>query len=344
MVERPILFRHQNKELTINKSLICYQSTSKVPINFRNKKKYITFVGKLNSAKGFDIFGKTIIKILEKYKDWKAYIIGDEPREKMHFDHQNLINLGFKNNEFILNFLKKVSISVACSRWDEPFGRTSLEASSRGAAVIISNKGGLPETSKSAIILKSLDEKNLFLEISKLIEDKKKLLKFQKSNYKNFYLSHDYVSNILDELRKKFLTKKININKKKIFKIMHITNFNYRFDGRLHYNTGRRLNNGFVRLGHNVLTVSDRDILHNKKSFGDLAGSKSLQKSVMNNFYNFKPDIVVLGHADNLSQETIYTMKKSKTNIAQWFLDPVSIHGPDYKNNKKNIRKIAIYR
>ena len=57
----------------------------------------------------------------------------------------------------------------------------------------------------------------------------------------------------------------------------------------------------------------------------------------MNNFYNFKPDIVVLGHADNLSQETIYTMKKSKTNIAQWFLDPVSIHGPDYKNNKKRI-------
>ena len=327
----------KNKNLTINKSLICYQSTSKIPINFKAKKKYITFVGKLNSAKGFDIFGKTIIKILKKYKDWKAYVIGDEPRERMHFDHKNLINLGFKNNEFILHFLKKVSISVACSRWDEPFGRTSLEASSRGAAVIISKKGGLPETSKSAIILKSLDEKNLFLEISKLIEDKKRLLKFQKSSYKNFYLTHDYVSKILDDVRKKFLPKNININRKKIFKIMHITNFNYRFDGRLHYNTGRRLNNGFVRLGHNVLTVSDRDILHNKKSFNDLAGSKSLQKSVLNNFHNFKPDIVILGHADNISQETISTMKKNKTHIAQWFLDPVSIYGPDYKNNKKRI-------
>ena len=31
-------------------------------------------------------------------------------------------------------------------------------------------------------------------------------------------------------------------------------------------NTGRRLNNGFIRLGHNVLTMSDRDILHNNKS------------------------------------------------------------------------------
>ena len=62
--------------------------------------------------------------------------------------------------------LQKISISVVCSRWNEPFGRTSLEAASRGSAVIISNKGGLPETSKSAIILKSLDEENLFNEIS----------------------------------------------------------------------------------------------------------------------------------------------------------------------------------
>ena len=49
----------------INKSEICFQSTSKVPLNINNKKKIITFVGKLNSAKGFDIFGKTILKILD---------------------------------------------------------------------------------------------------------------------------------------------------------------------------------------------------------------------------------------------------------------------------------------
>jgi hypothetical protein len=33
-----------------------------------------------------------------------------------------------------------------------------LEAASRGSAVIISNRGGLPETSKSAIILKNLHQ------------------------------------------------------------------------------------------------------------------------------------------------------------------------------------------
>ncbi len=325
------------KDLMINKSVICYQSASKVNVNVKSKKKIITFIGKLNSAKGFDIFGKTIIKILDKYKDWKAYVIGDEPREKMHFEHNNLINLGFKNNDFILNFLKKVSISVVCSRWDEPFGRTSLEAASRGSAVIISDRGGLPETTKSAIILKKLDEDTLFKQISKLLDNKKYLIKKQKENYKNFFLTHKYVSSLLDNIRDKFVLKKINIKQKKILKIMHITNFNYRFDGRLHYNTGRRLNNGFVRLGHNVLTVSDRDILHNKKSLNDFAGSKSLQNSIINNYNNFKPDLIILGHADNVSKETLNTFKKDKVLIAQWFLDPVSKFGPDYLNNKRRV-------
>ena len=37
------------------------------------------------------------------------------------------------------------------------------------------------------------------------------------------------------------------IKKKYPLKIIHITNFNQRFNGRLHYNTGKRLQNGFVR-------------------------------------------------------------------------------------------------
>ena len=61
---------------------------------------------------------------------------------------------------------------------------------------------------------------------------------------------------------------------------MHITNFNERFNGRLHYNTGRRINNGFIRLGHNVLSISDRDIIHNNKSLTDLNGLNNLQKNI----------------------------------------------------------------
>ena len=36
--------------------------------------------------------------------------------------------MGFLNHEKVLDIFKKTSIAVACSRWEEPFGRTSLEA------------------------------------------------------------------------------------------------------------------------------------------------------------------------------------------------------------------------
>ena len=100
---------------------------------------------------------------MNKYKNWKALVIGDEPREKLFFKHKNLKIYGYTNHIKVLNKLKVVSISVVCSRWEEPFGRTSLEAASRGCAVIISNRGGLPETTKDAIILKSSLVNNYFL-------------------------------------------------------------------------------------------------------------------------------------------------------------------------------------
>ena len=73
--------------------------------------------------------------------------------------------MGYKSNKEVLKFLEKTSIAVACSRWDEPFGRSSLEASSRGCAVIISNKGGLPETITDGIILKKLTVNDLYRNI-----------------------------------------------------------------------------------------------------------------------------------------------------------------------------------
>ena len=189
-----------NKKYIKNFS-ICYQSSDKPKINFIQKKKIISFVGRLNKSKGYDLFGKAIIQILDKHKEWKGVVFGDESREDLFFDHSRLKIMGFKNNNFILNYLKKVSISVACSRWNEPFGRSSLEASSRGSAVIISNKGGLPETCNSAIKLKVLSVKCIFNEIDKLIKNKKNLLKIQKKNYTNFKYTHSYISKIIDSIR-----------------------------------------------------------------------------------------------------------------------------------------------
>ncbi len=330
----------ENEKLLSQKTSVCFQSTSKTNINFRNKKKIISFIGKLNSAKGYDLFGNAIVNILDEFKDWRAVVFGDEPRENIVFKHKNLLINGYTKHEKILNFLKKVSISIVSSRWEEPFGRTSLEAASRGSAVIISNRGGLPETTNSAIILKKLSSDEIYNEIKKLITNKKKLASLQKKNYKNFKFTHKYISDLIDNIRSEFITiSKVNFIKKKPLKIMHITNFNERFNGRLHYNTGRRLNNGFIRNGHNVLSVSDRDILHNNKSIKDIKGHETLHKKIIESNNNFKPDLLILGHADRVSNETLYKLKESNKylKISQWFLDPLSKYGPDHENNKKRI-------
>ncbi len=332
-----------NNNLLSQKTSVCYQSSSKVKIDFKKKKNIISFVGKLNRAKGYDLFGAAIIKILNKYPDWTAKVFGDEPREQLFFKHKNLHILGFMDNKYILENLKKISISVVCSRWNEPFGRTSLEAASRGSAVIISDRGGLPETSENAIILKSLGVNSLFNAIENLIVNKKKLLLLQKQNHSNFKFSHNYIAKIIDNIRKSFLNLKdvniFNVKRYDVLKILHITNFNQRFNGRLHYNTGRRINNGFIRLGHNVLTLSDRDIINKSKNIADYNGKKTLQKSIVEAYGNFKADCIILGHADSVSNETLNYLKtlNKDLKIGQWFLDPLGKNGPDFLKNTKRI-------
>ncbi len=321
-----------------DKLIVIPQSASKTKINFQKKENLISFVGKLNTSKGYNLFGNAIIRILNEFKEWKAIVIGDEKRERHIFNHKNLIKYGFKSNKFILKKLSKVSISVVPSVWDEPFGRSSLEASSRGCALIISRQGGLPETTKNALFLNELNETEIYKNIKKLIINRKLRNKLQKETYRNFFLTNEYVASKIDEIRKLYEEKKYKI--KDIKKILHITNFNERFDGRLHYNTGKRINNGFIKLGFNVLSISDRDIINYYKNLKDLDGSKSLNNKILYNINNFKPDLIVIGHVDSIAIDTIKKIKAMKIKTCQWFLDPLNPKGPDYMKNKNRILKL----
>ena len=330
--------------LTYKKSeklIVIYQSIDKKKITFKKKENLISFVGKLNSAKGYDIFGKAIVKILDKYPSWKAHVIGDEPREKFNFNHKNLNILGFKNHNEVLKNFEKTNIAVVCSRWNEPFGRTSLEASSRGCAVIISDRGGLPETISNGIILTKLDSRILFKEIERLIIDKQQLLKIQKKTLSKFYLTDNYISKKIDDYRSTLLRNSLHINllkNKKKLKILHITNFNERHNGRLFYNSGRRINNGFIRLNHSVLELSDRDIVSYSRKLTDLKGAQKLNTKFIETVSNYMPDLIVFGHADLIDNQTIEFIKKNHPNIkmCQWFLDRMD---GEWKSNKVRFTK-----
>ncbi len=307
------------------KLTVIRQSADKQKVKLNKKEKIITFVGKLNRAKGYDIFGSSIIEILNEFKDWKAIVIGDEEREKLVFKHKRLHILGFKNHNEVIKIFKKTNISVVCSRWEEPFGRTSLESASCGCAVIITNRGGLPETITNAVILNKLTKDHVYQAISNLIKNKKYREELQKLSINNFNLTHTNASIQIDDYRNEILNsgenKKI-ITKKKL-KILHVTNFNERHNGRLFYNTGKRINNGFVRLNHSVLEFSDRDIVSYYRNINDLDGSKRLNRKFIEVISNYLPDIIVMGHADLIKRETVLFIKKTYPNIkfCQWFLD-----------------------
>ncbi len=305
----------------------------KIKPKINAKKKCIVFVGRLNHQKGYDLFGKAIIKILNEFKDWEAVVAGDEPRQKIFFTHKKLKLLGFIKHNKILDLFEKSSIAVVPSRWEEPLGRTGFESSSRACAPIISNRGGLPETITNGIILKKLNVNEIYKSIKYLIKNKNVRKQIQNLSFKNFKNSNKKIVKKIDNYRNNF-KKKININFNKNLKILHITNFNERHNGRLFYNTGQRINNGFIRLNHSVLNISDRDIVSYYRSLKDLNGSKTLNKKLIEVIVNFVPDIIVLGHADLIKKETLKFIKEEypSIKIAQWFLDRMD---GEWKNNRK---------
>ena len=122
----------------------------------------------------------------------------------------------------------------------------------------------------------------------------------------------------------------------KAFKILHITDLHLRHNGRLFYSTGKKINNGLILNGHNVLNISDRDLTSGRKNLFDIGSKKFLLDQIIKNIENFKPDIILLGHVDRLNYENFLSIKEKYNSIkfGQWFLDPLVKIGPDFEKNK----------
>ena len=170
---------------------------------FPKKQNIITFVGKLNKSKGYDLAGEAVVNILKKYKNWKAIFAGNEEREKYNFSHKNLKIYKWLSHDKILKLLKKSSICLVPSVWEEPFGRISMEASNYANAVILSNKGGLLETSKHYIKIRNLDANSIYKSINYLIADINKLKKIQKKAFYNSEIFIEKSAKIFDKIKLK---------------------------------------------------------------------------------------------------------------------------------------------
>ena len=319
-----------------NNCEVLYPSISKLN-NFPNKNETIIFTGKLNSSKGYDLFGKAVVNILKTFPNWKAVAIGNEKREKYSFKHKNLKIYDWMSHQKIMNFYKKSSISIVCSRWQEPFGRTAMESAACGCATITSDKGGLGETFKNNLILDELNSSNLYNLIKKIIKNKKLLRKIQKSNFNNVIHRIENLVDKIDNLKNYFLNSKLNYIKNHNLKILHVSNFDEKNDHRLfNISIANKISKGFIKNNHDIVNFSYRDF--NSKTL--IKNEKILNNKVFNIVENYRPNLILLGHNNILDTQTINSIKnKYDSKLALWYEDHLVDGGPNYKNNLSLIEK-----
>jgi glycosyltransferase involved in cell wall biosynthesis len=327
----------------INKTEVVYPSIHREK-KFHKKEKRITFVGKLNESKGYDIYKSAVLKILDEFSEWKAFSIGDENRNRPIINHKNHKELGFLKHKDVLHFLNKSEIAVVPSRWEEPFGRTALESSSRACATIISDKGGLPETTDHCIILKKLNSNELYIQLRDLIKNDKKRKVLQNLGFKNVkHLIKDN-SNLIDGIREGIIQKfNLHFIRNKL-RIINIYNTGQKLNHRLYnISLGKKFTNGFIRNGHDVLEISDRDFVKQNRSISfSTSTNDKFQQYLLETFKNYNPDFLFFGHTKNIELATIDKFKSSNKNliISQWNEDPIM---PSLNYSKTNIKNISYY-
>jgi len=305
------------------------------PLNrFPKKEKLIIFCGKLNSSKGYDIFGNAVLKILDKFKDWKAIAIGNEPREKFDFQHKNFKILDWIQHKKILKYYSKASISVVPSRWLEPFGRTAMESAAYGCATITSKNGGLPETFDNELFLERISSDEIYRLIYKLIKNKKLQKIIQKRNFLNVKHKINKKVKQLDDLKRFFLNSNVYVNRGKKLKILHISQFDDRNDYRLfNISISSKISKGLIRNGHDVINFSYRNYI-NKSIIHDR--NRTINQKVLDITNNYRPDLIILGHNNFLYRNNIEILKsKFNCKISLWYEDALGkkADGPHWREN-----------
>jgi len=119
---------------------------------------------------------------------------------------------------------------------------------------------------------------------------------------------------------------------KRPLKILHIADMHLRHLGRLFYSTGRKISLGFIKNNINLLQLGDRDLLSgtllNRNSF--------LYDAIKKSIINFKPDIVLFGHVDNLDYKDFTYLKEKFKNIifCQYFVDTLDKNFINFEKHK----------
>ena len=121
----------------------------------------ISFVGRTGREKAPDLLLQAALTLSEKTRQFRVLMIGSNHWDRLEMDdyQRKLAGLaaeleargiaierpGHVGRAELPGVLRQAQIHVVPSRWDEPFGLTTVEGMASGLAVVGSNTGGTPE-------------------------------------------------------------------------------------------------------------------------------------------------------------------------------------------------------
>ena len=118
-------------------------------------------------------------------------------------------------------------------------------------------------------------------------------------------------------------------------RIVQVDNFQHRRYGRTKVSTGRKIFYGFIRNNHQVQEFSDRDSAKFESLFNTHAlGVARANKRLIETCENFRPDLLMLGHADIIKNTTIAGIRSRLPSIK------VAFRNVDPPFDQKNVAKI----
>jgi glycosyltransferase involved in cell wall biosynthesis len=179
------------------------------------KERTIIFVGRVVPDKGVRELVQALARLLPEHPEWSAEIIGarwfkaGDPPDAYEEDVARAaagcarIRLGgFRPHADVVAALRKASIAVVPSKWDDPFPRSALEALASGCALLCSRNGGLPELgAERARFLDVVSADSIAAALDELILNDSKRIALQKRGFGDFPFEIHRMTRRLDDVR-----------------------------------------------------------------------------------------------------------------------------------------------
>ena len=125
-------------------------------------------------------------------------------------------------------------------------------------------------------------------------------------------------------------------------RILNIYNIAQKLNHRIYnLSLGKKFTHGFIRNGHDVIEISDRDYVRQNKGLNLLNIKSKFRNYLIETFKNYNPNLVIFGHSDNVNENILKHFKTLNKNVvlAHWNEDPLMSNLPDTFENVQKLYK-----